>query len=370
MPFNLLEAVISKVFTAGLPAKQLSVIWHAGEPLVVSPSYYETAFAILAHHGSDDIHVTHHFQTNATLIDDQWCALFQRDNVRIGVSIDGPEWLHDLHRKTRAGVGTHRTVMQGIETLRINHIPFHAICVLTKDSLDHADEIFDFFVQLEPQMLCFNVEEIEGVNVQSSLGSAPLEGKFRAFFEHIICRFRQTSPKFRIREIDDVLMALRHPEFGNANSNTQNKPYSIVSIAYDGSFSTFSPELLGLSHPAYADLAFGNVLRDDFIAATRGVVFRSVWADIQQGIENCKNSCKYFSFCRGGAPVNKLAELGTFKGTETMFCRLTQKAVIDCVLTALHQDLQSSKATTWFAPPWANPETSSSKTMERKNRAA
>jgi uncharacterized protein len=350
MSFDTLEAALTKVFGSTLPGSQLTIIWHAGEPFVLPASYYETAFAIVEHQTNRDVHVSHSFQTNATLINDEWCVLIRRKDIRIGVSIDGPDWLHDRYRKTRKGAGTHSSMMRGVEKLQEYHVPFHVICVLTRDSLDHPDEIFDFFVQLRPQMLCFNIEETEGVNLQSSLASTPVESNFRRFFQRIIDRFRHELPPFRIREIDDVLMALRNPAFGALNSNSQNEPFSILSIAYDGSFSTFSPELLGLSHPAYRDLAFGNVLRSDFIEALGSPNFDHVWSDIRGGIERCKASCKYFSFCRGGAPVNKLAELGTFNGTETMFCRLTQKAVIDCVLAALDQDLQGSKSVSWFMP--------------------
>jgi hypothetical protein len=44
--------------------------------------------------------------------------------VRIGVSIDGPGWLHDCHRKTRNGDGTHARVMKEIERPRRTRFPF------------------------------------------------------------------------------------------------------------------------------------------------------------------------------------------------------------------------------------------------------
>jgi hypothetical protein len=38
--------------------------------------------------------------------------------------------------------------------------------------------------------------------------------------------------------------------------------------------------------------------------------------------------------CGGGAPVNKLAETGSFSGTRTSFCSLTQMVPIDLILDA------------------------------------
>ncbi len=46
------------------------------------------------------------------------------------------------------------------------------------------------------------------------------------------------------------------------------------------------------------------------------------------------SSCEYFSVCGGGAPINKLAENGSFTSTRTAFCALTQMVPIDLILDA------------------------------------
>ena len=74
-------------------------------------------------------------------------------------------------------------------------------------------------------------------------------------------------------------------------------------------------------------------------------------ADIAAGVEACRRTCPYFFFCRGGAPAYNLAENGSFASTETLYCRLTQKIIVECVLTALERDLtarQASPAITWM----------------------
>jgi uncharacterized protein len=335
-----LDTAIRKLFEAGLPASEMSVIWHAGEPLVLPPSFYEVAFEICARHASNGTLLRHHFQTNATLIDDRWCRLFARPDVQVGVSIDGPAWLHDTHRKDRRGRGTHATVMAGVNKLREHGIRFHVICVVTRNALPHPDAVFDFFHSLGSEMLCLNVEEQEGIHASSSLKGIEAEDGFRRFFSRILERARTSLPMLRIREVEAVLSALRDPQFGKHRHNGQNKPGVMLSIGHDGSFTTFSPELLGMVHPAYGDFNLGNVLRDDFVQILRGEKCRSLSREIEDGVLQCEKSCRYFAFCRGGAPVNKLAELGTFRGTETMFCRLTQQAVVDCVLERLDLDLR------------------------------
>jgi uncharacterized protein len=334
-----LETLARKVFAADLPAPQLSVVWHAGEPLVVSTTWYGQAFATIARPCPREINVTHHFQTNGVLIDDRWCDFIRAHPVRIGVSIDGPAWLHDRHRKTRSGAGTHARVMKGIERLKAHAIPFHVICVLTRESLEHPDAIVDFFAEVGCSELCFNIEEVEADHRTSSLQGGEIEPVFRAFFDRVIDRSCHTPAGMRVREIDGVLGALRNPLFGNAGRNSQNEPGRILSVAWDGSFNTYSPELLGQSHPGFGTLSLGNVLQDDLVPSADHPLFEQIDAEIREGIERCRAECKYFDFCGGGAPANKLGERGHFACTETMHCRLTQKAVTDCVLSALERDL-------------------------------
>lgn len=122
----------------GLAGSQLTVVWHAGEPLVLPPTYYEDAFGEIAAALGPSCEVSHSFQTNGTLIDEAWCALLARHRTRIGISVDGPADLHDRHRRTRRGEGTHARVLEGMARLREHGIPFHVIAVITRDSLGRA----------------------------------------------------------------------------------------------------------------------------------------------------------------------------------------------------------------------------------------
>ena len=82
-------------------------------------------------------------------------------------------------RRTRSGKGTHARVMQGIDTLRRNGVPFHVICVIGAQSLDAVDELMDFFIAEGIRDVGFNIEEIEGVNRSSTLQQDDIDTRFR-----------------------------------------------------------------------------------------------------------------------------------------------------------------------------------------------
>ncbi len=334
MSTEVLEATLRKVFAAALPGPALSIVWHAGEPTVVEPAWYEQAFACVSRHAGGHP-VRHHFQTNAVLIDEGWCRFFQRHAVRIGVSIDGPTFLHDAQRVGRDGRGTHDRVMAGVKRLRDAGIPFTTIAVLTRPALAHADALFDFFAGLGAESVGLNVEEVEALHGRSSLQAGEVHDEFKAFLARFIERWRRAGERPVLREVESIEARLRDPCFGQQQGDAQNQAGGILNVAWDGSFSTWSPELLGLRHGRLGSLALGNVLRDALPPVRWPAGAAAAAEEIAAGVRQCRERCKYFDLCLGGAPANKLGEHGRFDVTETMHCRLTQQLMADAVLAAL-----------------------------------
>ncbi len=88
-----LNRVFQFVFSSGIVEQGFTVVWHAGEPMVLPVAYYERAIEIAGAHNPGGVQVRHSFQTNGVLIDDAWCDFFKRHHVNVGVSIDGPAFL-------------------------------------------------------------------------------------------------------------------------------------------------------------------------------------------------------------------------------------------------------------------------------------
>src|SRR4051812_31053470 len=112
-----LERISQRLFESPFVRDELTIVWHAGEPLVLPVDFYREAHDILQRWNVSGVRITFHFQTNATLIDAEWCRFFLRPNVRVGVSLDGPRELHDLHRVDRRGKGTFDRTFRGLRML-------------------------------------------------------------------------------------------------------------------------------------------------------------------------------------------------------------------------------------------------------------
>jgi uncharacterized protein len=337
MSLETLEQTFRWVFSSGLVREEFTLLWHAGEPLVVPVDFYEAAVDLLDQYNRQGVTVHHTFQTNATLLDADWCEFIRRHDVCLGVSVDGPAFLHDRHRQTRQGHGTLDRVLRGIHLLHEYQIPFHSLSVLTADALDYPDELFDFFQTHQIRTVGFNVEEIEGPNTSSSLEQPEFKERFRRFFTRFVDLALSADPPLEVREFETSAGALLGARYEKGSRTQENKPWAILNVDCDGNFSTYSPELLGITSMRYGSFALGNVARDrldDVVASER---FQALEADIALGVDRCRESCSYFPFCGGSAPANKYFENGTFASTETLSCRLQKMVCLDVTLSWLER---------------------------------
>ncbi len=326
-----LEKVFDWAFSSGLIRQDFTLLWHAGEPMVLPATFYEQATLVLERCNTSGFAVTQSLQTNATLVNDAWCDFIRRRNVQVGVSVDGPDFLNDRNRTTRSGGGTLERVLRGMQLLRDHDIFFDVITVLTSASLDYPDELFDFYIEHGISDVAFNVEEIEGPHVTSSLAGNGMEPRFRRFYSRFMDLALSSDPPLRVREFESSRSSIARPE--ELSRRTQeNRPFGILNVDCEGNFSTYSPELLGLSSPRLGSFALGNVARDTLDSVLAMPRFIALDDEIRRGVDLCQDSCRYYPFCGGGPPGNKYFENGNFATTETLSCRLHKKATFDVAL--------------------------------------
>ena len=342
MAQSTVRRLFSEVFASGWASRDIVVLWHAGEPLAAPRSFYREAFTAIESLRPPSVSVQHSFQTNGTLVTADWCRLLLEWNVGIGVSIDGPRELHDRNRKTRSGRGTFDKTMAGIRCLQDNGVPFHALSVLSSESFDRPHEMLAFYEEAGIDKVCFNVEESEGTHVSPLFaeGRDDLRVRFASFLRRFWHRARANGKVTFVREIDQTVPRMFRPD-GVPARNIQCEPLAMLNVDSRGNVSTFSPELLGMKSEAYGDFLLGNITINSLAEIHSACLRSALHRDIRAGTRACEASCEYFSVCGGGSPVNKLFENGSFAGTTTSFCTLTQMVPTDLILEAYDRLEQS-----------------------------
>lgn len=325
MSLEVVRKTSERVKDSGLIRRPFSIVWHSGEPLAAGYAFYENAFEIMDEVFSSCPY-THVIQTNGTLINEKWCELFKKHRVNIGLSLDGPRDIHDRNRVDWKNHGSFEQVFRAAKLLKEQKIPFYTISVVGQDSLTQGREIYRFLRELGPSIMGFSAEETEGAN-QSGLHSLadPDLRQLRNFWCDIYQEALKHDEVQRVREFKNIYKGLYQLTLDAGKNPAQSQlvaPYRIISVDFNGDFSTFSPELLPMKNERFGNFIFGNVLHDDLMEVYHNNErFRAVAAEIARGVEECRASCEFFNICRGGAPSNKLMERGRFDVAETNFCR-------------------------------------------------
>jgi uncharacterized protein len=301
--------------------ERFSVVWHGGEPMAAGRAGLAALMAPF-------VGVEHHIQTNATLIDDAWCAFFAEHDMRVSVSVDGPAELN-RERVNRAGAPAYPKIMRGIETLRRHGVPFSALCVVTDPRPGLAADLYAYFLALGCDVLGINIEEQEGVNARTN---AFRSGAVQAFWRELVAAWRR-DPRIHVREIEWTLRFAGAVLSGTADEVLPRTLDPIPTVAADGRVFVLSPELAGFTDPEYGDFSSGSVLDESLAAILARAATSTRWVpEYLAGVEACRARCPYFGFCGGAHAANRYFELGRFDGTETNHCRNSKIHLLEGVL--------------------------------------
>lgn len=142
MPDAVLEALIAGYLATEQP--QYVFGWQGGEPTLMGLDFFRRVTELQQRHGRPGSSVANGLQTNATRIDDAMAAHFGRFNFLLGVSVDGPEAVHDRYRRNAAGAGSYADAMRGIEALRRQRVEFNTLTLVTQSNVRAPAETYAF----------------------------------------------------------------------------------------------------------------------------------------------------------------------------------------------------------------------------------
>lgn len=273
--------------------------WHGGETTLMPIRFYEKALLLQARFRRPGQVITNSIQTNGTLLSPEW-ARFLRDNqFVVGLSIDGPQEIHDRYRRYASGKPTFADVARGIMLLKEHHVPFGVLMVIDEAGLELGpDRLFDFCLEMGiPQ---FGLNFVAPENQANAAPGTPAEHyiepkRMQPFLMRLYDRWREHGHyNIRIREVD----ALR------SRIHAQSTFFCTVSGDCFGGF--FGVEPGGeVSHcvdfvgdPRYT---IGNILHEDFSSLRQSAALQALQAEDKQAIDRMR-SCPNFAVCNGWCP--------------------------------------------------------------------
>ena len=129
MSDEMLERLIQQ-YIAGITGPEVVFSWQGGEPSLLGLDFFRKVVALQRKHAKPPQRIENDLQTNGTLIDDEWCRFLKENRFLVGLSIDGPQDIHDRYRVTKGGNPTFDKVFNAARLMRRHNVPFNTLtCV-------------------------------------------------------------------------------------------------------------------------------------------------------------------------------------------------------------------------------------------------
>ena len=144
---DLLEEYIAQHIEAS-SGDTIRFSWHGGEPTVLGVEYYRTIATLQKKHTPPGRRVFNALVTNGTLLNEEWCRFLAAEGFAVGLSLDGPQELHDRYRVTKGGKPTHKEVMRAFELLHGHRVPCDILCVVHDQNVRHPRKVYRFFREI------------------------------------------------------------------------------------------------------------------------------------------------------------------------------------------------------------------------------
>ncbi len=170
MPLDILEKCIKEYFEIN-DTEEVIFDWHGGEPLMLGVEYFENVVRLQNRYKGNK-KILNTIQTNGTLLNPDFTSFFRDNNFLVGVSIDGPQHIHDKYRLDKSGSPTFNKVLRGIELLHRYGVEFNTMTTINKAGEGKGLEVYDFLKRIGSHYMQF-MPVVEYVNVKTNKITSP-----------------------------------------------------------------------------------------------------------------------------------------------------------------------------------------------------
>ncbi|PCJ58300.1 MAG: anaerobic sulfatase maturase [Planctomycetota bacterium] len=287
--------------------------WQGGEPTLMGVNFFRKAIKIQEKYKRPSMEISNALQTNATLINDEWGKFLSDNNFLIGLSIDGPQEMHDKYRLSKNREPTFHKVLEGLEHLKNNNVEFNTLTVIQENNGDYPIEVYDFLTDIGSTYLQFIPivvfdEERKGV-LEFSTGKE----QFGNFLNGVFDRWleKEDYGKISVQHFDMLLgILLGQPTSLCVHSQTCG---NCLAIEHNG-------DLYSCDHFVDEEHLIGNVNNSSFTEVIDGEFQKKFGMDKLTTLPKDCQECEYLKFCYGGCPKDRYIDTETKLWGDNYLC--------------------------------------------------
>ena len=264
--------------------------WHGGEPLLLPVSYYERALALHQRYSCGH-HIDNCLQTNGTLLTPEWCRFFRDHHFLIGISIDGPEPVHNSYRQQ------FDKTLRGIRLLQEYGVEWNAMATVNSRNVSDPRAFYAFFKEIGCQYLQFTpiVErQPDGSMTPESVTAASWGDFLVALFD-----------EWLREDVGQVFVQL----FDATLANWLGVQPGVCSMsAYCGQAAALQPngDLYSCDHFVFPQYLLGNLRRQTITAMMYGEQQRLFGRAKSEALPLQCRQCRWLFACHGECPKNRI----------------------------------------------------------------
>jgi uncharacterized protein len=306
MPEGLLEKYIIQHISAS-PEPVIRFSWHGGEPTLPGCEYFRKIVEFQKKHLPRDRTLANGIQTNGTLIDDEWCRLFSEEGFTVGLSLDGPQEMHDRYRLTKDRGPTFEQVMRSWKLLQRHRIFTEILCVINDFNVMYPLQLYRFFKDLGASYITFlplverlspDTREVSERSVPAHAWGGFLSVIFDEWADHDIGRVKVQIFEEAARTAFDQehSLCIFRPVCGD-----------IPVIEHNGDF-------YSCDHFVDKEHRLGNITKTPLVEMLESPEQRAFGQKKLDALPLYCQECEVRDMCHGGCPKNRF--LKTPDGTE------------------------------------------------------
>jgi uncharacterized protein len=283
---------------------EITFAWQGGEPTLMGLDFYKKVITLQDKHNTKNQKILNAFQTNATLITEEWANFFKVNNFLLGISIDGPQKLHDRYRLDKKEEGTFQKVKEKLDIIKEYQVDYNILACVNSANANFPLDVYQFFRdELEAEFIQFIPIVIErpssGKTKTTHVSNHTVSGK--AYGNFLIRIFDEWVRN----DVGKVFVQI----FDSTLSSWMGYPAGVCvfeKVCGKGMAMEFNGDVFSCDHFVDMNHLIGNI-NDESLS-------NMVNSDFQQnfGLEKwhtltdkCKK-CPVLPFCYGGCPKNRI----------------------------------------------------------------
>ncbi|AMO58348.1 hypothetical protein GZ77_21740 [Endozoicomonas montiporae] len=299
-----------KQYIASQDTPMVDFTWQGGEPTTAGLDFFKRAIEYQKKFAGDK-QITNSLQTNGVLLNDEWCAFLKEHNFLVGLSIDGPEELHDHYRVSQGGKPTFKRVVKAIECMKKHGVEFNTLTVVNNVNVKHPLKVYNFLKEIGSTFTQF-IPVIEQMEVgvenpmlifpksQSEKKLMPFSVDPEEFGDFMIAVFNEWIRK----DVGKIYVQM----FDNALATWIGQPANLCIFREEcGSALVVerNGDIYSCDHYVYPEYKLGNISDKNVHKVATQKAQQKFGKDKSNVGEICEK-CEYRFACNGGCPKHRI----------------------------------------------------------------